>query len=445
MSEVCNQTEMNQQAVGAKPNVLLISIDALKMEFVLDSERLGVKVPFLREYFLGKGAIAPNGMKSVFPPFTYPCHQSMITGANPKTHGITNNIIFDPLKKHKGAWHWFANRKVSTLWEAAKKGGYVVGSAAFPTSVGAKGDFIAPEFWWDGSELDSQFIDAVALPQGLVSEMEESIGTYAGGLDLTDAGDAQRHKAAAWILEHKLAKADKPFFMTAYFASFDESAHLNGVYSKEAAQSLEKIDAMVAKLVHTAEAIAGDNLIVCVVSDHGTLDNTHNIFPNVLFVKAGLIKVNQQGTITDWKVFSQRAGGISEIRLAPTTTDEERQKVEQILEGLVADDESGIFAVLDNEGAQERGGFPEADYILIAKKGYEIRDEADGDYMRTELAQKAQHGYNEEYPEMRASFFIKGPAIKAQELDTVRLIDVAPTLAACMGVALPDAEGINLL
>lgn len=123
---------------------------------------------------------------------------------------------FDPVNRHKGAWHWFANTRVKTLWQAAKEAGYIVGSAAFPTSVGAKGDFIAPEFWWDGSYLDSAFIDVVAHPQGLISEMEKDIGTYAGGLDLSDHGDQQRYKAAEWLLTHKLAGHDKPFFLSAY-------------------------------------------------------------------------------------------------------------------------------------------------------------------------------------------------------------------------------------
>lgn len=136
-----------------KANVILISIDALKPEFVLEQTRLGVHLPFLTSIFVDKGIVATEGMESVFPPFTYPCHQSMITGTNPAVHGIVNNAIFDPVNRHKGAWHWFANTRVKTLWQAAKEAGYIVGSAAFPTSVGAKGDFIAPEFWWDGSYL----------------------------------------------------------------------------------------------------------------------------------------------------------------------------------------------------------------------------------------------------------------------------------------------------
>ena len=272
-----------------RPSVLLISVDALKPEFLLEQERLGVNLPNLTHCFLQGGAVARGGVKSVFPTFTYPCHQSIITGVNPAVHGIYNNAIFDPAGKHMGAWNWFANKNVKTLWQAAREGGYCSASVAFPTSVGADGDYIAPEFWWDGSALDSAFLDVVCRPQGLISEMEADIGRYAGGLDLTDAGDAQRGAAALWMLRNKLEPQieEKPFFMSAYFASFDESAHLFGVYSPEAAASLQKIDAMLGELIDEARRICSGNVYVCVVSDHGSLDNTHNISPNVLLRQAG--------------------------------------------------------------------------------------------------------------------------------------------------------------
>ena len=422
-------------------------MDALKPEFVFEQERLGIRLPNITRYFLENGLTARAGSKSVFPTFTYPCHQSMITGTNPAVHGIVNNGIFDTVGEHKGAWHWFANNKVKTLWEAAKDGGYCSASVAFPTSVAAKGDYIAPEFWWDGSKLDSRLIDAVAKPQGLIEEMEKDIGTYAGGLDLSDEGDAQRGKAAMWMLRQKLAPqiAEKPFFMSAYFASFDESAHQNGVYSKQAAESLEKIDRMLGELIQEAERITGGDLVVCVVSDHGTLDNTHNISPNILLKKAGLIQTDENGNVISWRAFSQRAGGTAEIRLADPKDFEAAAILKDIVERLKADPESGIMEVMDSEGAKKRGGFPEAAYVLISDKGYEIRDDVDGEYCRTRLTQKAQHGYNEEFPEMRASFMLTGKGIVPGSLEQVCLIDVAPTLADIMGVELPEAEGRNVL
>lgn len=430
-----------------RPSVMLISVDALKPEFVFEQEKRGVSLPNITHYFLEKGIAVKEGMTSVFPTFTYPCHQSMITGTNPAIHGTVNNGIFDPTGEHLGAWHWFVNDKVKTLWEAAKDAGYWSASVAFPTSVGAKGDFIAPEYWWDGSALDSRFIDAVACPQGLIAEMEKDIGTYAGGLDLSDHGDEQRGKAAMWMLENKLAPAagEKPFFMSAYFASFDESAHEYGVYSREAAESLQKIDTMLGVLIRKAEEITDGHLVVCVVSDHGSLDNTHNIAPNVLLREAGLIDADENGKVTAWKAFSQRAGGTAEVRLADPEDTEAADKLAAVMKRLAEDEESGILEVLTVEEAMERGGFPEAAYVLVSEKGYELRDDVTGDYLRTKLTQKAQHGYSERFPEMRASFMITGEGIEKKVLEDVHLIDVAPTLAAIMGAELPDAQGRNLL
>lgn len=430
-----------------RPSVLLISVDALKPDYVFEQEKTGVSLPVITKYFIEGGRTAKEGMKSVFPTFTYPCHQSMITGTNPAVHGIVNNGIFDPTGKHLGAWHWFANRKVKTLWEAAKECGYCSASVAFPTSVGAKGDYIAPEFWWDGSELDSSFIDAVAKPQGMISEMEKEIGVYAGGLDLSDAGDEQRGKAAMWILKNKLepVAGERPFFLSAYFASFDESAHQNGVYSREAGESLQKIDRMLGQLIGEAMRITQGHLVVCVVSDHGSLDNTHNICPNVLLKKAGLMETDEKGNVTSWKAFSQRAGGTAEIRLADPKDRESAAVLKKVLDDLAADPESGILEVVDQEQAKERGGFPEAAYVLVSQKGYELRDDTEGAYCRTTLTQKAQHGYSEEFPEMRASFMITGEGIGKGDIQKARLIDVAPTLAAIMGAELPDAQGRDLL
>lgn len=429
------------------PSILLVSVDALKPEFVFEQERLGVKLPVITNYFVEKGLTAGDGMKSVFPTFTYPCHQSMITGTNPAIHKIVNNGIFDPLGEHLGAWHWFANTEVKTLWEAAKENGYWSASVAFPTSVGARGDFIAPEFWWDGSALDSRFIDAVAKPQGIIAEMEKEIGQYAGGLDLSDNGDAQRGKAALWMLKNKIAPviSEKPFFMSAYFASFDESAHQYGVYSNEAARSLEKIDKMLGELIEEAMKITDGHLIVCVVSDHGSLDNTHNISPNVLLHDAGLIQTDENGRVISWKAFSQRAGGTAEVRLADPEDKEAADALKKIMDQLLADENSGIMEVLNGEEARKRGGFPEAAYVLVSDKGYELRDDVTGDYCRTRLTQKAQHGYNENFPEMRASFMLTGEGITKGNVENVHLIDVAPTLAGLMGFVLPDAEGRDLL
>lgn len=202
---------------------------------------------------------------------------------------------------------------------------------------------------------------------------------------------------------------------------------------------------MLGELIDESERITGGDLVICVVSDHGTLDNTHNISPNVLLKEAGLIETDAQGKVTRWKAFSQRAGGTAEVRLADPKDQGVADLVKGIMDRLAADPESGILEIVDHEGAKARGGFPDAAYVLISQKGYELRDDVEGAYCRTTLTQKAQHGYNEDFPEMRASFMLSGKGILPGNIEHARLIDVAPTLAGIMGVKLPDAQGRNVL
>lgn len=202
---------------------------------------------------------------------------------------------------------------------------------------------------------------------------------------------------------------------------------------------------MLGELIAEAHRITNDHLVVCVVSDHGTLDNTHNISPNILLREAGLIEADEKGNVLNWKAFSQRAGGTAEIRLFDPTDTQAAEALRQVMEKLESDPESGILQVLTSEEARKRGGFPQAAYVLVSEKGYELRDDVVGEYCRKRLTQKAQHGYSEEFPEMRASFMIEGEGIVKGSVSNVRLIDVAPTLAGCMGAVLPDAEGIDLL
>lgn len=432
-----------------KPSVLLISIDALKPEFVFESEKIGVNLPNIKKYFVENGTYASKGVKSVFPTFTYTCHHSIITGTYPVTHGVHTNKVFDPTGKHMDAWNWYVSEDAKNLWECAKENGYISSSVGFPVSVGAKSDYHIPEIWRDGSHLDSKLIDAVSRPQGMVREMEKEIGRFAGGTDLTIEGDTIRQKAALWILDNKIKKhlEEKPFFMSCYYAAYDETAHINGVYSKEAIEDLEKIDALVGELIEKAHEMTNNNVVVCVVSDHGTIDNKYDIKPNIIFAKNNLIEIDINGKLINWDVWCQRSGGTGQIRLRDKENQEIKSKVEAVLKELLEDENSGISEVITGEEAKEtRRGFPEADYVIISKPGYEVREDTLGEYLDSNTAQKAQHGYCENLKDMRASFYIEGINIeKNRDIEELRLVDIAPTLAKIMGFEIPTCEGENIL
>lgn len=426
------------------PSVLLASIDALKPELVLRSEEIGLAVPHLR-HFLEHGTYASRGVKSVFPTFTYPCHQSIITGTYPSTHGIHTNKLYDPEGIYQDAWYWYVSDFVPNLWECAKSGGYLSVNVAFPSSVGARADYNIPEFWRDGTALDSRLIDAVSHPQGIVKEIEKGISAiFPGGLDLSLDADSRRQAAALWMMKNKIEPeiATKPFFMTAYFASYDDTAHIYGVHSGEALKTLEAIDTLLGQLMDEAYRISGGNIVVCVISDHGLIDNIADIRPNTLFYHAGLIRTNQDGKITDWEAWCQRSGGSAQIKLKDPQSDAVHRKVRTILDRLLNDPDSGVMKVLTRKETVVRKGFPEADYVIVSKPGYEIREDIIGEYYSPTVFQKAQHGYAEELSDMRASFYMEGINIPAKnDIGELDLIDIAPTLAHIMGFSMPSAEG----
>lgn len=429
------------------PSVLLVSIDAVKIELAMKPEKYGIRLPTITK-LMKEGTYASKGTKPVFPSFTYCCHQSIITGTHPDTHGVYSNKVFDPTGKHMDAWYWFVSDKVPTLWSYAKNNGYLSVNVGFPTSVLAETDYNIPEYWRDTTELDSKILNAISYPQGLAKEAESIVGKIPCGLwDLED--DFTKLNTCIWMLENKIKPRleDKPFFMTTYFASYDDLAHNEGTYGERPLKYLEKTDEYLGILIEKAREVTGDNIIICVISDHGMLDNIADVRPNTLLFKEDLIQVDDKDRVIDWQVWSQRIGGVGYVKLKDPTDNQVRDKVKGILYSLLEDEELGIEEIMTGEEASlRRRGLPEADYVIISKPGYEIREEIHGDFLSFDKSQKAQHGYSEELIDMKGIFCISGKGIdKGRDLGGFSIIDIAPTLAKLMNFDMKTAEGVNVL
>jgi predicted AlkP superfamily pyrophosphatase or phosphodiesterase len=83
--------------------------------------------------------------------------------------------------------------------------------------------------------------------------------------------------------------------------------------------------------------------------------------------------------------------------------------------------------------------------VVGAKPGYSFGGGLDGPITRP-AKPGGTHGYLPELAEMDSSFFIAGPGIPAgRNLGRIDMRDIAPTLARLLGIALPAAEGRDLL
>jgi predicted AlkP superfamily pyrophosphatase or phosphodiesterase len=427
-------------AVAASPAlaapVLMISIDGLRPLDVIDAPARGLKVPALRA-IMADGAYA-TGVRNMLPTVTYPNHTTLITGVAPALHGISNNVMFDPLDKNMDGWYWYASDiKVPTLWDAVHAEHKVVASIDWPVSVGTQSiDDNIPEYWRALNINDVKLLHALSTP-GLTEELSKAAGMPLTAMFAeTPASDVARAKFAAALIDAK-----HPEFMTLHLVSLDATQHEFGPDTAEAHAALEIIDGAVGDLVAAARKAEPD-LVVAIVSDHGFAAVQHDVNLSTAFVKAGLIKLDPKTQKpAAWTASVWDAGGSAAIVLKNPSDTALRAKVAALLKALAADPKNGIAQVIDRAGIDQRGGGVEAAFWVDFKLGYEGGTKLVSPLV-TAGSLKGMHGYFPDHPEMRATFMIDGPGIpKADALGDIDMRDIAPTLAKVLGVSLPSATG----
>lgn len=419
-------------------NVVLLSIDGLKPEYVIDAEKHGLKIPNLRK-LISEGAYA-TGVVGVTPTVTYPSHTTMLTGVSPARHGIFNNTPFDPFGKNLGGWYWYAEDiQVPTLWSAATRAGLKTGSVDWPASVGAPITFNLVQYWRAENAEDRKLIRALSTP-GLLDEIEKVAGRYPVGNDYSVEADEVRTRFSEFILEQK-----KPDFHTAYFSGFDTVQHENAPFSAQAVQALERLDPLVGRLRRAAQHAGSGATVFCVVSDHGFAQTGNELHINAALQQAGLIQLDDQGKTKSWKAFAWYSGGSAAVMLSDQADETIRTKTRQVLRSLQSDPANGIRSLLEGAAAEKLGGFPQAAFVVDVKPGYRFGSALTAPVVRPGRT-AGTHGYLPDLAEMRSSFFIVGSGVPSgKDLGKIDMRDIAPTLGAKLKVSLPGAEGRNLL
>jgi predicted AlkP superfamily pyrophosphatase or phosphodiesterase len=408
--------------------VLLISIDGLRPADVIEAEQRGLQIPNLRK-FVTEGAYA-TGVTGVLPTVTYPSHATLITGASPARHGIVSN--------NAGGWYWYASDiRLPTLWSAAAAAGKTVGNVHWPVSVGAPGlTWNLPQIWRTGHADDAKLVAALATP-GLVAELEHATGeAYAAGIDESIDGDENRGRFAV-----KLIELHRPDFVTAYLTALDHEQHAEGPGTAKAHAVLERIDAIVGRLVE-AERAAHPDAAIAIVSDHGfeTIDRETNFFR--AFIDAGLIQLDAKGAVTGWEAMPWPTGGSVAIVLARPDDAALQTRVSKLLAALAADPANGIAAIADRAEVVRMGGNPQASFFINMAP-----DASAGGFggasagLRGTPKYKGNHGYFPSAPNLRSTFMIMGRGVaKGRSLGEIDMRAIAPTLAAIIGVRLTGAE-----
>lgn len=430
-----------QRSTDAPLPVLMISIDGMHPSYVLEADRLGLKIPNLRR-LLALGTYA-TGVRGVMPSVTYPAHTTLVTGVAPVRHGITANTTFDPLGRNNGGWYWYAEDvKVPTLWDAAAAAGLTTAGVHWPVTVGAKITWNIPQIWRTGEADDRKLVRSVSTA-GLVESLEKELHEpYADGKDESIEGDRRRARFTAQLLRDK-----HPGLTLAYFTSLDQVQHATGPYSAASLRTLEDIDDLAGKLFMAAWREYGGRMAIVVVSDHGFLPANRQLNLTAMLRGEGLLTFAGETSANpaDWKAAVWPNGGSALIVLRDPADTVTRAKVRTLLDQLAADTASGIASVTDGVGLRDLGVAPQAAFLVNLRPGYTVGNNVKGNVVTASFA-RGVHGELPDDQRLDAAFFVAGPGIPhGRDIGRIDERDVAPTVARLLGLALPTADGRDVL
>lgn len=220
------------------PRVLLVSLDAFNHHAV--SPELTPNLWRLG----GEGGMARTGGVGVMPSSTYVNHASLLTGSSPARHGLTSNRAANPLPGAVPGWAGEERVLVATLFDAAR-------SAGVPAAAVA-GDW--------------HILRVCGVDPGAVAHRWPAASEPPADTALDSFGYATN----AAVLDAALAAAADPAIrlLFVHFNETDTVGHLHGPDHAATRDSYAETDRLVGQLLD-ALAPTWPATVAMVVSDHG--------------------------------------------------------------------------------------------------------------------------------------------------------------------------------
>ncbi len=423
----------------AQSRVIVFSCDAMVYE---DIEYLLTKPRFKALFESGS---AVKRMRTIYPSVTYPCHTSMSTGAYPNKHGVTNNNKLCPGQLKNVPWNWFADAiKCPDIFTAAKRAGLTTACLFWPVTAGHKDiDYNIPEYW-PQSEDDTK--KACFLRAGTSEELWNTVVAK----NIENVKVRTHPDTDQFLIDSAcdIIKLYKPHLMMIHTGDVDAYRHRNGLFNAAVTRGVEDTERWLFDLIEaTKEAGTYDQTNFFLISDHGQLEIVRNIKPNVMLADHGLITVNEDGSLADWKAYCHSTGLSAQVKLRDPSDKETYNKTYDLLKYMCDEGIYGISRVMTAEEADKEEHLAGDFSFVLESDGYSSFSE---DWRRPMVAPmdlsdyrlgRATHGHHPDKGPQPV-FFGFGPDIKrGVVLERRNTVDEAPTYAKILGAEMPWADG----
>jgi predicted AlkP superfamily pyrophosphatase or phosphodiesterase len=338
-------------------------------------------------------------MIPAFPSISLVNQTTISTGCWPQRHGIVTNVFADPQRgqyDHSHDADWLAG--CEHMHQAAERQG--VRTAA----LGWVGRFSATQ-----GDLASY------------TSAERAFAEF--------PTDAQRADQVIRMLQ--LSDGERPRLILGYFGGPDSEAHFKGMDAAATLAAVSESDALIERIVAAIDALPFRNDVTLVVTtDHGMVPVTYNVnVQRILANHAIAARFMSSGT-TSFLYFDDPA------------------QVPAAIAALQSYEQFDVVAKDAQPADWHLGTGPRvADVILSAKPPYFIEDISrwprwtqwlgtwGPEFLWARFALKASHGYPPDTPGVEGIFYARGAGVTAgRELDSLRAIDVHPTVAHLLGI-----------
>jgi predicted AlkP superfamily pyrophosphatase or phosphodiesterase len=266
----------------------------------------------------------------------------------------------------------------------------------------------------------------------------KAIGAAGGG---DTSLDGRRTAVSEYIINNY-----KPNMMLIHLIELDGAHHTYGPRSPEGLKTAERMDAYVGRIIEaTRKAGIFDQTTFFLVSDHGFAEVNKRFEPNVVLVKEKLITLDASGKPMDWKAAAWPAGGSCAIVLRDANDKETAQKVTDLFNKIAAKDNSPVNRILNQAEIKRMGSIPTALLMLDAAPGFGFGDEMTGPDTHVPKNYRGTHGHLPTRADMRSSLIIYGAGARVgARMTLARMVDIAPTAAAILGLSFADVEGSTI-
>ena len=423
-----------QELTGAKSgHVVLITIDALSTE---DFEELKGMPNFKR---LLNGGSYSKTTTPVYPSVTYPNHTSIITGTYPDKHGVIDNKLFEPFASKMPYDSYRSSIKVETLYDLFREKDHKVGSVLWPLTAGADITWNFPEIEAREGEDQTLVVIKNGSPLFLIYE-ELKYGDMRQGAKQPYLDDFDTQVMCDMILRNK------PTLSMIHLVALDEMKHEHGVNSAEAKEQIKAMDERLGKIIKAVED-AGliDDCTFVVTGDHGQQDAKTLLDLNVEFVNAGLIDLDGDGKVKDYRALVKASGGYATLYFSDDISKDDKDKAMKVVDGYL---EYGMIKnIYTNEDLSRMHVYTDASYALEAESDIAFGQHYKGEVIRPynddiSGTVGGEHGYDSTLSQMQTVTVFSGKGVaKGRVVENMSVVDIAPTIASIFGLGFEDADG----